>query len=106
LQTHALSGQERGRSGTHDQSLERGVQVGDLGLQALVAARQAGQGLPGCLNGIRGVPGPEPSREVHAGGGRQQGELRAQRLGGGDDQIAQPVAGLGAGLDRAASGEL
>ena len=36
----------------------------------------------------------------------QAGQLLPHRLGGGDDQAAELVAGLGAGLDRAAAGHL
>ena len=48
----------------------------------------------------------EPGGQPDPLGGGQGGQFLPQHLGSGDDQIAELVAGLGAGLDRAAAGYL
>ena len=60
LHTDALTGGEGGGSDAGDERLERGVQVGDLVVQALVAAREAGQGLFRGPDGISQLARPEP----------------------------------------------
>jgi hypothetical protein len=56
--------------------------------------------------GLVRSPGAEPGRHLDPLGSGQASQFLPQRLGGGDDQAAELVAGLGAGLDRAAAGHL
>jgi hypothetical protein len=81
--------------------------VSSWAISAVSAWVAAGHGGHGRFNrpGWAGeVAGAEPGRRRDSLGGGQGGQLLPHRLGGSDDQAAELVAGLGAGLDRAAAG--
>jgi hypothetical protein len=70
----------------------------------VVTAGHAGHCRFGAFGGAGQVLRAEPGRQVHLPLAWQPGELLADLLGCGEDQVTQLVAGLGAGLDRAGPG--
>jgi hypothetical protein len=87
-----------------EQFLERGIQPGDLRGQLVVAAGHAGHRRFDAFDRAGQVVRAEPGCQVHLPLAGQPGQLPADLLGCGEDQITQLVAGLGAGLDRPGPG--
>jgi hypothetical protein len=85
--------------------VQGGVQLGDLGGQHLVAAGHGGHRGLHAFGRAGQVAGAEPGGQGDPLRRGQAGQLVPHLLGGGDDQVAELVAGLGAGLDRAAAGD-
>jgi hypothetical protein len=88
---------------THE-FFQHGVKPGDLRGQLLVAAGDAGHRRLGALGRAGRLAGAQPGRHVDLPPGGLPGQLLAQRLGCGEDQVTQLVACLGAGLDRVGPG--
>jgi hypothetical protein len=81
-----------------------GVKPGDLRGQLLVAAGHAGHRRLGAPGRAGRAAGAEPGRHVGLPPAGLPGQVLVQRLGCGENQVAQLVAGWGAGLDRPGAG--
>ncbi len=102
----ALLRQEPGRGRVLEECLQGGVQLGDLGGQRLVAAGHRGHRGLRAFGRAGQVAGKEPGGQRYPLRRGQAGQPCPQDLGGGDNEVAELVSGLGAGLDRAAAGHL
>ena len=98
-------GGEQGRVDGGAKHSKLGVEFVDLGAELQVPTRQGAQGELGGLARVCRIPGPEARAAGDALVGVEVPQPGSKLVGGGDDQVADLVGGLCAGLDRRAARE-